>query len=239
MADSIESYEILLVGTRETYEHDYSLKCLVSNAITLLPITHTLEGISAFIFTSRYGIASLIESASPTSPFYNPHLAHWRDIPSFVISPASAKELQKHKANIAFIGQSAHGGDFAREIIPLLKDHTPLYLRAKEIISKLDSILKSAQIPLQEFIAYTNTPQNLPQNLKPKPKSILIFTAPSAYKSFISNFAWEQEYIALAIGKSTFAHFSPHINAHIAPKPNIESALTLARALAQNLAPKH
>ena len=79
-------------------------------------------------------------------------------IPSFVISPKSAELLYKHNARVEFVGQKAHGKEFAKEIIPLLKNHSPLYLRAKEIISHLNATLKNAKIPLQEAIAYVNTP---------------------------------------------------------------------------------
>lgn len=225
------AYEIILVGTRKIK----NVKCLITNTIAFCPITHTLEGIDSLIFTSRYAIQSLLESASPLSPHYNPHLAKWREIPSFVISPKSAELLYKHNARVEFVGQKAHGKEFAKEIIPLLKNHSPLYFRAKEIISHLNTTLKNAKIPLQEAIAYVNTPLILEQNLKPKPQSVLIFTAPSAYKSFVSNFGWEDEYIAIAIGKSTLSYFDSTINAHISPKPSIPHAIEFAKSIALEL----
>lgn len=225
------AYEIILVGTRKIK----NVKCLITNTIAFCPITHTLEGIDSLIFTSRYAIQSLLESASPLSPHYNPHLAKWREIPSFVISPKSAELLYKHNARVEFVGQKAHGKEFAKEIIPLLKNHSPLYFRAKEIISHLNTTLKNAKIPLQEAIAYVNMPLILEQNLKPKPQSVLIFTAPSAYKSFVSNFGWEDEYIAIAIGKSTLSYFDSTINAHISPKPSIPHAIEFAKSIALEL----
>ncbi|MCX2717597.1 uroporphyrinogen-III synthase [Helicobacter sp. MIT 21-1697] len=225
------AYEVVLVGTRS----HQNVKSLISNVIESIPITHTLEGIDALIFTSSYAISSLIESASPKSNSYNPNLAHWKEIPSFVISPSSAALLQKQNASIAFIGKKAHGKEFAKEIIPLLQGHTPLYLRAQKIVSGLDSILKNAHIPLQEAIAYINRPQTLPLSLKPKPKSVLIFSAPSAYESFVANFGWDYHYVAVAIGRSTFAHFEKDINAHISPIPSISSCIDFAHSLAHKL----
>ncbi|AAP76701.1 uroporphyrinogen-III synthase [Helicobacter hepaticus] len=228
-ADAI--YEVVLVGTRA----HQGVKSLISNVIESIPITHTLKGIDALIFTSSYAITSLIESASPKSISYNPNLAHWREIPSFVISPSSAALLHKENASIAFVGKKAHGKEFAKEIIPLLQGRTPLYLRAQKIISGLDSLLKNANIPLQEAIAYINHSQILPPSLKPKPKSVLIFSAPSAYESFITNFGWDSHYVAVAIGRSTFAHFEEGINAYISPIPTISSCIDFARSLAQKL----
>lgn len=225
------AYEVVLIGTREVK----NVKCLITNKITYLPITHNLQGVDSLIFTSRYAIQSLLESAHPLSPHYNPHLAKWREIPSFVISPKSAEILYKHNAKVEFVGQKAHGQEFAKEIIPLLQNRFPLYLRAKEIVSQLNATLINAKVLLQEAIAYVNTPLTLEQNLKPKPQSVLIFTAPSAYKSFVANFSWEKEYIAIAIGKSTFASFSPTLQAYISPKPSIPHAIGFAKSVALEL----
>lgn len=225
------AYEVILIGTREVK----NIKCLVTNKITYLPITHDLKGIDSLIFTSAYAIQSLLESANPLSTHYNPHLTKWREIPSFVISPKSAELLYQHNAKVEFVGQKAHGQEFAKEIIPLLQNRFPLYLRAKEIISHLNSTLINAKIPLQEALAYINTPLSLEQNLKPKPQSVLIFTAPSAYKSFVANFGWEDEYIAIAIGKSTFASFSSALHAYISPKPSIPHAIKFAQSIALEL----
>ena len=225
------AYEVVLIGTREVK----NVKCLITNKITYLPITHDLQGIDSLIFTSRYAIQSLLESANPLSPHYNPHLAKWHKIPSFVISPKSAEILYQHNAKVEFVGQKAHGQEFAKEIIPLLQNRFPLYLRAKEIVSQLNATLINAKVPLQEAIAYVNTPLTLEQNLKPKPQSVLIFTAPSAYKSFVANFSWEKEYIAIAIGKSTFASFSSTLQAYISPKPSIPHAIEFAKSIALEL----
>ena len=227
MPDSSQ-YEVVLVGTRQID----NVRCLITNTIAFLPITHTLECIDSLIFTSRYAIQSLIESATPHSPHYNHNLAKWREIPCFVIGEKSAGLLYKHGARVAFVGKSSHGETFARELIPLLQGHYPLYLRAQQIISRLDSIIKAAHIPLQEAIAYTNKPLTLNPALKPKPHSVLIFTAPSVYRSFCQNFGWEEGYRAIAIGRSTLAAFDRGIDSYLSDEPSIESCLTLARKLA-------
>ncbi|CUU40082.1 MULTISPECIES: uroporphyrinogen-III synthase [Helicobacter] len=227
-----ETYGVVLAGTRKIE----GVRSLITNKIVFAPLTHTLEGIDALIFTSAYAIKSLIESASqnlPNTLHFSPILAHWKEIPSFVISPASAKILYEQGAKVEFVGKSAHGKTFAQEIIPLLQGRRALYLRAKEIVSGLDSILKNAGICIEEAIMYENIPQKLPLELKPKPKSVIIFSAPSAYDSFVANFGWEDLYIAIAIGQSTFARFDKHITAYVSPSANFESCIAFAKDIAR------
>lgn len=221
-----KSYEVVFAGTREIE----GVKCIITNRIEFLPITHTLDGINALIFTSKYAIYSLIESAS-----HNQHLKKWKSIPSFVISPESAKILYQHNSLVEFVGKKGEGEAFAHEISHLLQGRVPLYLRAKKIISNLDSILKNKNILLQEVIAYKNIPQRFQSDMKPKSQSIIIFSAPSVYSSFIENFGWDSEYIAVAIGNSTFAHFDKGIQAYISPKANFSSCIAFAQEIANKL----
>ncbi|MCH5313910.1 MAG: uroporphyrinogen-III synthase [Helicobacter sp.] len=226
-------YEVVLAGTRQIE----GVKSLITNTIAFIPLTHTLEGIDALIFTSAYAIRSLIESAShnlQNTPSYNPLLARWKEIPSFVISPASAQILYEQGAVVEFVGKKAQGEAFAYEIYPLLQGRKALYLRAKEIVSGLGSILKDAHICLDEAIVYENLPQTLPPHLKPKPQSVIIFSAPSAYKSFVKNFGWESQYIAVAMGQSTFKYFDKHITAYISPSANFNACIAFAKELARS-----
>lgn len=218
---------ILLIATRAYKD----IPTLITNHIELLPIAHTLKNITHLIFTSRYAIDSIVQSSMPNSPFYNPALAQWYKIPSLVISPKSANVLKQHGANIIYIGYDGHGDKFANEIVPLLHKSTPLYLRARKISSHLPNILSQAFIPLQEVIAYQNHPLTLPKSSKPLPGSILIFSAPSVYKSFYQNFGWDNSYTAIAIGQSTYKAFEKGIDSYISQQTSIESCIALARQL--------
>lgn len=214
--------DIFCAGTRAV--SDSSVKSLITNKITLLPIAHDFKGINALIFTSQYAFKALLESSIAPSV--------WRELPCFVIGESSAKILRAHGAKIAFIG-SGNGSEFAKTIAPLLKDKVPLYLRAKEIVSQLDEILRASNIALQECVAYTNTPLVLDSSLKPKAHSIIIFSAPSAYKSFINSFGWDDSYIAIAIGEATFASFEKGIKAFKAKIPSIKACIALAKDISQ------
>lgn len=218
--------EIILVGTRQNKR----VKSLIVNQIQFLPIQRDLSDITSLIFTSRYAILSLIDSAK-----VNLSLQDWYKLPSYVIGASSAKILKEHHANIAFIGSDAHGTSFAKEIIPLLQGQTPLYVRAKNIVSQLDELLLQAHIHIQQVIAYDNQPKTLDPSLKPEPNNILIFTSPSAYKSFVINFGWEDNYIAIAIGRTTFNSFDNGIRAFVSPTQTINGCIDFANDLVQKL----
>ena len=81
-----------------------------------------LEKYDALVFTSKNAIFSLEENG-----------INWKSTPSYVIAPKTADIAKKFGANIAFIGFSGHGNDFAYELIPYLKDKKILYVRALKL----------------------------------------------------------------------------------------------------------
>lgn len=219
--------EIVLVGTRPSEE----VKSLIVSGIRFEEIPgDVLEGRDSLIFTSRYAIAAIAQCAQD-----NPALAQWQEIPSYVIGGSSAKQLQKYGANIAFIGSDAHGSNFAKDLVQLLKGKAPLYMRARHIVSKLNETLLEAHIDLKECIAYANEPLQLDSTLKPESNSILIFTAPSSFIAFKQNFGWDPNYVAVAIGMTTFSAFDPEIMAFVSPTQSIDGCIELARDLAQKI----
>lgn len=219
--------EIILIGTKENSE----VKSLVVSEIAYEDIApDALEGVDSLIFTSKNAILALIESAKKHEP-----LRAWVNIPSYVIGHASAKALQNACANIAHIGSDAHGANFAKELIELLADKNPLYLRAQNIVSKLDEKLISANIKLKQIVAYINQPKKLDSALKPKGNSVLIFTSPSTFAFFKQNFGWNPNYVAVAIGMTTFSAFDSDMVAFVSQKQNIEGCIELAKDLAQKL----
>ncbi len=183
--------------------------------------------IDALIFTSRYAIQSLAQEIQK-----HPEMSQFKEIPSFVISNQSAKALYEHNFCVEFVGNDSYGEGFASEIIPLLKNKRALYFRAKKIISELDERLLEAGIALKQIIAYENKTLTLDSALKPKPRSIVIFTAPSNYYSFVQNFGWDGSYIAIAIGITTFGVFNKEVEGYVSPKQTIQSCLEFAQEIA-------
>lgn len=219
--------EIVLVGTKPCAE----LKSIVVSEITINEIPKDiLQDRDCLIFTSRYAICALAQSAKKCA-----ELKDWVSMPSYVIGGSSAKRLQEYNANVAFIGSDAHGANFAKELIEKLKDKHPLYFRAERIVSQLNEKLLEAKIDLKECIAYSNQPKNLNISLKPASNSVLIFTAPSAYQSFKQNFGWDGSYVAVAIGMTTFGAFDSDVMGFVSQAQSIEGCITLAKDLAKNL----
>lgn len=219
--------EIVLVGTRSSQE----IKSLVVSEIALNEIPpNALQNIDSLIFTSKYAITSLIESAKK-----HPDLQVWKDLPSYVIGGASAKELELVGANIAYIGSDGYGTSFAQELTTLLENKSPLYLRAQHIVSKLDEKLLGAGVRLRQIIAYINQPKKLPPSLRPKSHSVLIFVSPSAFVFFKQIFGWDANYIAVAIGMTTFSTFDSDIMAFVSSHRSIDACIEMAKDLAQRI----
>ena len=186
------------------------------------------NAIDVMIMTSKHAVHALEQSMNS----HNELKALWEKR-AFAIGSGTANALEQAGISVEFVSPSGHGASFCQELITRLQGRRALYLRAKHIISGLDSTLSQAQIPLIQIIAYTNTPLHLPKSAKPPRDSIVIFTAPSNYRAFIENFGWDSSYIAIAIGESTFAAFSQDSRArsYISPKQTLESCVALAKSL--------
>ncbi|WP_104753181.1 uroporphyrinogen-III synthase [Helicobacter salomonis] len=204
---------------------------LVCNEIIYLPLQHAnytlssplsapiaLKPLQALIFTSKHAPLALEYSLENT-----PALAFLKTLPVFVLAAKSAQTARSLGFHVVFTGKSAQAPTFAQEIQSQLPPRA-LFVRAKTTASNsLDH--------LSSLIVYENRPLILSQEYKPKPHSILIFTAPSTYHAFLANFSWEESYKAIAIGASTFKAFDPAICAYQSPKPSLEACITLAKTL--------
>lgn len=213
--------DIILIGSKE----ETNIKSLVVSEIELIEFSLNLNNIDALIFTSKYAITSIANNADRLKDH------SWKNIPSFVIGKSSADYLIKMGGTIEYIGEDSHGDGFANEIIPLLKNRNPLYVRAKKIVSHINEKLIHQKIKLHEIIGYENKVKKLDPKLAPTPNSILIFTAPSHYKAFLSNFKWDGSYIAIAIGMTTFGVFDAGVNAFVSPKQSIQDCIEFAQEL--------
>lgn len=214
------------------------IKTLIVNKVEYCPIKRILleshidplrpaRQINALIFTSRNAIQSLIQEIQRYK-----EMQSFKEIPSFVIGSQSAKVLKDNGFCVEFVGSNSYGEEFTSEIIPFLKKRKPLYFRAKKIVSGLDERLLEAGIALKQVIAYENKTLTLDSALKPEPRSIVIFTAPSNYYSFVQNFGWDGSYIAIAIGITTFGAFNKDVEGYVSPKQTIQSCLEFAQEIA-------
>ncbi|MCT7461608.1 uroporphyrinogen-III synthase [Aliarcobacter cryaerophilus] len=175
-----------------------------------------LKKYDALVFTSKNAIFSLEENG-----------ISWKSIPSYVIAPKTADIAKEFGANIAFIGFSGHGNDFAYELIPYLKDKKILYVRALKTVSNLANILKENGINIDEVIAY-KTSCNKQEKKALDKNSTIIFTSPSSVECFFRKYIWEDSFKAIAIGRTTAMYLPKNIECEISSITSVEECVKLA-----------
>lgn len=212
--------EVIVVG----YQNYNFAKSLVVGEIIYEDFCLDLKEFDSLIFTSKNAILSLEYNAKK-----HPQMQGWKQKPSYVIGKGSAKVLKELGGNLASISPNSHGKEFASFLQQTLKPKERLlYLRAKNIVSNLDEILKQSGFSIHSQIAYCS--QILHSTQKPPKDSVLLFTSPSAYDYFLQNFQWDESYLAIAIGKSTFERFESGISKEISPIQEIEQSTKLLQS---------
>ena len=186
------------------YQIDNSkIKILPVFKIEYLPKEIDFSKYDGIIFTSKNAIYS-IDSFNPS----------WKNLPSYAIAKKTASIIKKLGGKVEFVGKKSHGDDFAKELIDVAKGKKLLYLRAKEVVSNLVSILNDNGIKCEEEIIYeTKCIEIKDKNLEKN--SIFIFTSPSSTKCFFQNFNWDESFKAIAIGKTTARFLPKNLNYQI------------------------
>lgn len=186
--------------------------------IRFLPIQIDILQYDALVFTSKNAVYALDS--------FNPN---WKKVPSFVIAKKTANVVKQLGGNVAFIGNSGHGNDFASELIPHLKNKKVLYLRAKKVVSSLVSLLKEAHIDVDKEIIYETTCNTVEKLQMPKKGSVIIFSSPSTIECFFENFSWDNSYKAVVIGKTTAQYLPQEIPYVVSKTTSIEDCIALAK----------
>ena len=187
--------------------------------INYLPSTIDLLQYDALIFTSKNAIKA-IDTINQ----------EWKNIHSYCIAPKTAQVIQSYQGQNVFTGKKSHGDDFALELIPLLKNKKALYIKAAKTVSKLTSILREANIAVDELTAY-ETVCTTKAFSAPKENSIIIFTSPSSVECFFKKFSWKKSYQAIVIGQTTAKYLPKTIDFIISPIQSIDSCIKLAQSL--------
>lgn len=214
--------EIIVVGY-QTYDF---AKSLVVGEIVYEDFCLDLSEFNSLIFTSKNAILSLEHNAKKY-----PQMQIWKQIPSYVIGKGSAKTLQDLGGTLASLSPNAHGKEFATFLQNTLDPKSPtLYLKAKEIVSNLDVLLKEQGFNLHSQIAYHSQALSLSQEQKPSKNAVLLFTSPSAYRFFLQNFSWQEDYLAVALGKTTFECFDSEFLKEISPIQDIKESVKLLQS---------
>lgn len=152
------------------------------------------------------------------------------NLPVFAIANSCAAAAREFGFSEIYTGNNAHGDDFAREILPLLKDKKVLYLKGRDSASNFLEILQNGGVNIKAIIAYENVLNPCKMELKPPKNSILIFASPLNVKNFLSNFGWDESYQAISIGKVTAKElkFTEPI---VSQSQDINACIALAKTL--------
>ena len=152
------------------------------------------------------------------------------NLPVFAIANSCAAAAREFGFSEIYTGQNAHGDDFAKEILPLLKGKKVLYLKGKDSASNFLEILRDGGVNIKAVIAYENVLNPCKMELKPPKNSILIFTSPINVRNFLANFGWDESYQTISIGKVTAKElkFSTPI---VSQNQDINACIALAKTL--------
>ena len=152
------------------------------------------------------------------------------NLPVFAIASGCAAAAKGLGFTQIYTGQNAHGDDFAREILPLLKGKKVLYLKGKDSASNFLEILQKSGVNIKAVIAYENVLNPCKMELKPPKDSILIFASPINVRNFLTNFGWDESYQTISIGKVTAKElkFTTPI---VSQNQDINACIALAKTL--------
>lgn len=152
------------------------------------------------------------------------------NLPVFAIANSCATAAREFGFSKIYTGKNAHGDDFAREILPLLKGKNVLYLKGKDSASNFLEILQDGGVNIKAIFAYENVLNPCKMELKPPKNSILIFASPLNVKNFLSNFGWDESYKVISIGKVTAKElkFTEPI---VSQSQDINACIALAKTL--------
>lgn len=151
-----------------------------------------LSAFSALVISSKNAISALEFNKIATNNKIN----------VFAIGKASANAASKYGFGRVYEAQNSHGNDFALEIAKMLKGKKTLLLRPKEQVSDIKGILSKNGVPLSEQIAYENSIVTAPKR-QFETGAVFVFASPKNVDAFLANYAWRDDFKAVAIGKST------------------------------------
>ena len=152
------------------------------------------------------------------------------NLPVFAIASGCAAAAKGLGFTQIYTGQNAHGDDFAREILPLLKGKKVLYLKGKDSASNFLEILQDGGVNIKAVIAYENVLNPCKMELKPPKNSILIFASPINVRNFLTNFGWDESYQTISIGKVTAKELN-FTKPLVSQSQDINACIALAKTL--------
>ena len=209
--------KIYLVSNTKTA--DESVVNLSVSKIEFLKFEINLSEFDALVATSKNAFKAL--KFNDISPI---------NLPVFAIANSCAAAAREFGFSEIYTGQNAHGDDFAREILPLLKGKKVLYLKGKDSASNFLEILQMGGVNIKSVIAYENVLNPCKMELKPPKNSILIFASPINVRNFLSIFGWDESYQTISIGKVTAKELN-FTKPLVSQSQDINACIALAKTL--------
>ena len=210
--------KIYLVSNTKTA--DESVVNLSVSKIEFLKFEINLSEFDALVATSKNAFKALK---------FN-EISALENLPVFAIASGCAAAAREFGFSEIYTGQNAHGDDFAREILPLLKGKKVLYLKGKDSASNFLEILQDGGVNIKAIIAYENVLNPCKMELKPPKNSILIFASPINVRNFLSNFGWDESYQTISIGKVTAKELN-FTKPLVSQSQDINACIALAKTL--------
>lgn len=176
-----------------------------------------INGYDGLIFTSKNGVEAI-----------NKLEQDWKNKPSYVIAPQTAKAVKKYGGKLAYVGKLKHGNEFAHELLNKFQDQKLLYIGGKKVVSNLVEILNENGLSCDKVDVYETVCKEYKNNLQLPKNSIFIFSSPSTIECFLKNFKWDESFKAVSIGNTTAKYFPPYIKPYISQTTSLDSCVKTA-----------
>ncbi len=179
-----------------------------------------LSSYDALIFSSKNSVRAI-----------NSINVDWKNIQSYAIGKPTAKEVKKLGGLVQYTSLSSYGNDFAKELLDKLVGKKVLFLRAKKVLSDLETILKNNKIDIHSEVVYeTKCHEKIALHVEGK-KNIFIFTSPSTVDCFFKHYKWQKNYEAVCIGDVTAKALPDNISFHISKIQTIKACIELSKTI--------
>jgi len=197
--------------SQKPYKGAKNLPCIMIN---YLEKEIDLSEYEALVFTSKNGVVAVDKIDKS-----------WMDLPSYSIGSGTSKAISELGGKVEFEAKNSYGDKFAEEIKKRLGGKRVLFLRAKVVTSKLNTILKDAGVLLDEVVVYETVCNDCKNLKKPESGSCIVFSSPSTVECFFKCFEWNTSYKAVVIGEVTLKALPKDIPYIMSEKTTISSCI--------------
>jgi len=153
----------------------------------------------------------------------------WKNLPCIAIGGATKKEIESWGGEVIYYPKHFYADVLAEDIARHFATRTILYLRPQKISFDSKGFLATRGIVLHEQIIYETHCLKYTAKEAPPQGAIIIFTSPSSIHCFLKNFAWDESYMAVVIGRATQVHLPKSADFVVAEEPLIDACIKKAQ----------